>query len=160
MTIGRRGGTSILAAVSALALLSACAGAESDSPGTDGNDGDVKVAFLTASAANTWLSASQSAMEDDAAKAGVDLVTFDAKFEPGVAAKQIRDIITSQGYDGIIIATNDGAGVVPAVEDAIDAGLKVVVLNQVIGTRARAAVCYWGATRQAHRGGMRRPIPM
>ena len=125
------------AALSGLALLSACAvTGKADSATTTGK---TQIAFLSASSANTWLTASSRAMDQDAAKQNVKIVTFDAKFQPGTAAKQIQDVIASKQYKGIIIATVDGSAAIPAVEDALDAGLKVVVLNQVLGSKLDTA---------------------
>jgi ribose transport system substrate-binding protein len=121
----------------ALTLLSACAlTQQTDNAATTGG---TQIAFLTASSANTWLTASLKAMSQDAARQHVKIVTFDAKFQPGAASRQIQDVIASKQYKGIILAAVDGAAVIPAVEDAVKAGLKVVVLNQVVGARLDTA---------------------
>ncbi|WP_418058830.1 sugar ABC transporter substrate-binding protein [Pimelobacter simplex] len=135
MRIRARAVAGISAASLALAMASGCA----VSGKSDSGDGPVKIAYLTASAANTWLTASGKAMQEDAKKNNVEITTFDAKFTPGAAAKQVQDVISSGQYKGIIIATVDGAGVIPALQKAIKAGLKVVVLNQIIGTELDTA---------------------
>ncbi|MFY9331365.1 MAG: sugar ABC transporter substrate-binding protein [Candidatus Nanopelagicales bacterium] len=94
---------------------------------------DASIAYLSASSANTWLQASKAAMTEIGAANGVELVEFDGQFTPGEQAKQIQDVIASDQYDGIIIAGIDGAALIPDLENAIAAGLPVVVLNQVIG---------------------------
>ena len=94
---------------------------------------NAKIAYLSASSANTWLQASKAAMTEVGAANGVELVEFDGQFTPGEQAKQIQDVIASDDYDGIIIAGIDGAALIPDLEAAIAAGLPVVVLNQVIG---------------------------
>jgi ribose transport system substrate-binding protein len=110
---------------------------------SDSNSGgaplDAKIAYLSASSANTWLQASKAAMEEIGAANGVELVEFDAQFTPGEQAKQIQDVIASDDYDGIIIAGIDGAALIPDLEAAIAAGLPVVVLNQVIGDKLDTA---------------------
>jgi ribose transport system substrate-binding protein len=100
---------------------------------------DAKIAYLSASSANTWLQASKAAMEMVGAEDGVELVEFDAQFTPGEQAKQIQDVIASGDYDGIIIAGIDGAALIPDLQAAIAAGLPVVVLNQVIGEKLDTA---------------------
>jgi ribose transport system substrate-binding protein len=78
-------------------------------------------------------------MREEAEKAGVEIVEFDAKFEPGASIRQIEDVIASGQYKGMIIATSDGKAAAPAMQEAMDAGLKVVVLNQVVGDRLDTA---------------------
>jgi ribose transport system substrate-binding protein len=92
-----------------------------------------KVAYLSASSANTWLQSSLVAMKDIATPAGIELVEFDAQFKPGEAAKQIQDVLASGEYEGIIISGLDGSALIPDLQQAIDAGLPVVILNQIIG---------------------------
>jgi ribose transport system substrate-binding protein len=93
------------------------------------------VAYLSASSANTWLQSSLKAMQEVATPEGIEITEFDAQFKPGEAAKQIQDVIAAGDYQGIIIAGLDGAALIPDLQQAMDAGLKVVVLNQIIGDK-------------------------
>ncbi|MDR5699327.1 sugar ABC transporter substrate-binding protein [Agromyces aerolatus] len=117
--------------VLAAAALTGCAITQSAGP--SGSEDSLKIAFLTASSANTWLAASLDAMQEEAEAEGVEIVEFDGKFEPGLQPRQIQDVIAAGTYDGIILAAIDGTGAIPGIEDALDAGLEVVILNQVVG---------------------------
>jgi ribose transport system substrate-binding protein len=110
---------------------------EAPSPG--GEPLNATIAYLSASSANTWLQASKAAMTEVGAANGVEIVEFDAQFTPGEQSKQIQDVIASDKYDGIIISGIDGAALIPDLEAAIEAGLPVVVLNQVIGEKLDTA---------------------
>lgn len=112
--------------------LAAAACASSEDASSDGKK--VQIAYLQASSANTWLQAADGPIQKIAKAKGADVTSFDAQFKPGEQSKQIQDIIATDKYDGIIIASVDGAGVIPDLEQAIDAGIEVVVLNQIIGT--------------------------
>ena len=92
------------------------------------------VAYLSASSANTWLLASREQMEAVAAGASVTMTEFDAQFDPGLQTTQMQDVVASGQYDGIIVTAIVGPGLAPDIEAALDAGLEVVVLNQVVGT--------------------------
>ena len=94
-----------------------------------------KIAYLSASSANTWLQSSLKSMQAIAAPEGIEITEFDAQFKPGEGAKQIQDVLAAGDYQGIIIAGLDGAALIPDLQKAIDAGLKVVILNQIIGDR-------------------------
>lgn len=95
---------------------------------------DMQVAYMSASSANTWLAASLAEMQAVAAENGIAITEFDAQFDPAQQASQMQDAITSGQYDGMMLVAINGAGVGPDVEAAIEAGMKVVVLNQVVGT--------------------------
>lgn len=123
--------------VLAAASLTGCALTQSANPSA--SEDPIKVAFLSASSANTWLAASLEAMKEDAEAEGVEIVEFDGKFEPGLQPRQIQDIITAGTYDGIILAAIDGTGAIPGIQEALDAGLEVVILNQVVGERLDTA---------------------
>lgn len=92
-----------------------------------------QIAYLSASSANTWLAASREAMEDVGAAANVEFTEFDAQFNADMQSQQFQDAITSGQYDGIMLVALAGAGAIPDVQTALDAGLEVVVLNQVVG---------------------------
>jgi ribose transport system substrate-binding protein len=131
----RRSTRAISAAVVAISMLAAgLTGISAASAATPTN-----VAYLSASSANTWLQASKVQMDRIAKANNIKITEFDAQFKPGEQAKQIQDVIASGKYKGLIIASVDGAGIIPSLKDAIDAGLKVGILNQVVGTKLDTA---------------------
>lgn len=93
-----------------------------------------QVAYLSASSANTWLAASRTAMEEVAAANNINMIEFDAQFTFDRQVSQFQDVVATGQYDGIIISALGGAAHIPDILDALDAGIKVVGLNQVIGT--------------------------
>lgn len=92
-----------------------------------------QVAYLSASAANTWLAASREAMEKVAADNNIEIVEFDAQFDPALQQQQFQDAIAAGRYDGIVLVAITGAAAIPDILDALDAGIEVVALNQVVG---------------------------
>ncbi len=97
------------------------------------------VAYLSASSANTWLQVSKAEMAKVAKANGVTITEFDGQFKSGEQSKQIQDVIAAGKYKGIVISAVDGAGSIPDLEAAIAKGIKVVVLNQVIGDKLDTA---------------------
>ncbi len=96
-------------------------------------EGDtVEVAFFTV-AGNTYLQSSLAAMEEVAAAHGANITTFDNGFDPAKQFGQIQDAVTSGKFDALIVTAIDSAGIVPAIEDAIAAGIKVVATDTPIG---------------------------
>ena len=92
-----------------------------------------EVAYLSASSANTWLSASVKAMEIVATENNIKITEFDAQFDPAKQTSQFQDAIASGRYDGIILVSINGPGAIPDIELAIEEGIEVVILNQVVG---------------------------
>ncbi len=124
--------------------LSACSsgsstGSSTGSTSTASSGNTANVAYLSASSANTWLAASKKAMETVASADNIKITEFDAQFKPGEQSKQVQDIIASGKYKGIVIASVDGAGIIPDLEAAIARHIQVAVLNQVVGTRLDTA---------------------
>jgi len=93
-----------------------------------------EVAYLSASSANTWLSASVVEMQKVADANGIKITEFDAQFDPAKQTSQMQDAIASGRYDGIILVSINGPGAIPDVKDAIAKGIQVVILNQVVGS--------------------------
>lgn len=124
-----------LTATAAVGLtLSACAGSSSTA-GSGGSAAQTQIAYLSASSANTWLASSKKAMDAVAAKNNMKLTEFDAQFKPGEQSKQIQDILATGKYKGIVIASVDGAGIIPDLQNAISKKLQVAILNQIIGAK-------------------------
>ncbi len=104
-----------------------------DEPAEESSGEPVQIAYLSASSANTWLQSSLAAMKPIAAANNIELVEFDAQFDAAAQQQQFQDVITSGQYSGVLLVSLAGAGSQPDIEEALDAGLKVVTLNQVIG---------------------------
>ncbi len=92
----------------------------------------VEVAFFTV-AGNTYLEASTEEMQKVAEACGANLTLIDNGFDPAKQFANIQDAITTGNYDAFIIVTLDNAGIVPVVEDAIEAGIKVIATDTSIG---------------------------
>ena len=92
-----------------------------------------QVAYLSASSANTWLLASRLEMEAVAEAGNIEITEFDAQFDPGLQTTQFQDVIASGAYDGVILVAIAGIASAPDIEAALDAGMEVVILNQVVG---------------------------
>ena len=72
-------------------------------------------------------------MRDAAEKANVNLIVSDPKWDASVQVENVREFIV-QGVDAIAIAPIDIAGVLPAVQEALDAGIPVVgALGEIEG---------------------------
>ena len=64
---------------------------------------------------------------------GIKMVEFDAQFDPARQQAQLQDAIASGKYDGIVVCAIYGLGLIPDIEEAIAAGIEIVVLNQIVG---------------------------
>ena len=100
---------------------------------TEGPAEPRRIAYLSASSANTFLLASVGAMQRLADENNIELVEFDAQFNADLQTTQFQDAVASGQYDGIILVALNGPGLVPDVEAALDAGLEVVLFNQIVG---------------------------
>jgi ribose transport system substrate-binding protein len=96
-------------------------------------DEETEIAYLSATSANTWLGQSVAAMEAVAAENGIKITEFDGLFDPGLQLTQLQDVMAANRYDGIIVAAIDGTSLIPDLQTASEAGLKIVALNQVAG---------------------------
>ena len=103
--------------------------AEAPAVSTEG----LQIAYLSASSANTWYASSRRQMQRIADENGIDMVEFDAAFNPQVQTAQLQDVMASGTYDGVIVAAVNGPGLIPDIEDALAQGIQVVVLNTVVG---------------------------
>ena len=125
-----------LAALSTLALLSACAGSGAEGTGTSGTTdapGDaaeaIGVTLITKTSTNPFFVAMAAGAEEKATELGVNLTTA-AGTEDGDTATQITAIenAVSRGDQGILI-TPSGPDVNPAIVAAREAGLFVIALD-------------------------------
>lgn len=97
------------------------------------NDGPLTIAYLSFAVANSFdapmLAAAQAVAADNNAK----LTVFDANNDPQAQYSQLQDAITSKKYDGVIVQPIFGTGLIDLVTQAVNDGIKVVSINQILG---------------------------
>lgn len=105
---------------------------------------------------NTYTKAVSDGAADSAKRLGgtVEIFGSDPPFDATSQSNQIQDAITSGKYDAFIIYAVDGNAVVPDVEDAIAAGIKVIAADVVIGPDARSYKPCCGITAYIGRTGI------
>ncbi|WP_256837720.1 substrate-binding domain-containing protein [Ornithinimicrobium faecis] len=98
--------------------------------GCAGEDPDVTVGLITKQEDNPYWVTMRQVAEETAGEENVDLLTAtgtsDVDVDSQVAALQE---MTAQGADGILIAPTDSEALVPAIEDAREAGVTVIAVD-------------------------------
>ncbi|WP_055896070.1 sugar ABC transporter substrate-binding protein [Yonghaparkia sp. Root332] len=123
-----------MTAVAALAL-AACASAE-PAPVADGDapaEETLQVAFISFAVANTYDEPMLAEIERVAAENNIEITVFDGNLDPNLQVTLIQDVIASGQYDGMITQPVFGPALVDVVQQAIDAGLTVVNIDQILG---------------------------
>jgi ribose transport system substrate-binding protein len=69
-----------------------------------------------------------AAFQKEAEAAGLKVIIQDADTDPAKQTQQLEDFV-QQGVDAIALAATDPAGMVPAIETAVDAGIPVVTYD-------------------------------
>ena len=114
-------------------IVSACGSSPSTS--TSSSNKVKNIAFFGFAAANSFAQATWAGVQETAAKAGVQAKFFDPNFDSTKQVAQIQDATASGQYQAYVVQSNDGNAVVPPIQDAIKAGIKVVGEFTPIGTR-------------------------
>ncbi len=98
-------------------------------------DGEtLQVAFFGFAQANSFAQATWGGVQDAAEANDAEATFFDGNFDAQAQIAQLQDATTSGQFDVFVIQANDGGAVVPAVEEAIEAGIVVVAEFTPIGT--------------------------
>lgn len=97
--------------------------------GSTANAQDV-IGYITKSATNAgWMMINQGA-EDAAAEEGVTLVAVGPSFQGDLSSQlEVFENLVAQGAAAIAVAPVDSAGIAPAVNDAMAAGIPVVAVD-------------------------------
>jgi ribose transport system substrate-binding protein len=118
-----------LVAVTAVATLG-LAGCSSDT--STGGD-KPQIAYLSFAVTNSYDSPMLAAAKAVAEADGAEVTVFDANNDPKVQYQQLQDAITSGKFQGIITQPIFGTGLTDLVTQAIEAGIKVVNMDQILG---------------------------
>jgi ribose transport system substrate-binding protein len=68
-----------------------------------------------------------------AAENNIEITVFDGNLDPNLQVTLIQDVIASGQYDGLITQPVFGPALVDVVQQALDAGLTVVNVDQILG---------------------------
>jgi ribose transport system substrate-binding protein len=129
------------AAALALAACSSSSSSSSSSSASSGASGTaaaakkpMTIAYLSFAVDNTYdapmLAAAQAVAQTD----GATLKVFDANNNPQTQYDQLQTVINSGQYNGIITQPIVSTGLVTLVQQAISKGIKVVNMDQILGT--------------------------
>jgi len=97
------------------------------------------VAYLSYAVANDYDKGMLANAQAVAAKNGIKITVFDAANSSNTQYSQMQTAISSGKYQGIITQPIVGTALVPLVQQAIAAGIKVVNMDQILGSNLRTA---------------------
>jgi ribose transport system substrate-binding protein len=129
----RAAGVLVLAALLTLAV--AAGGAS----GARSSKANPKIAFLSFAVANSYDAPMLAAAKAVAKRQGASVTVFDAANDPKKQLSQLQTAISSKQYDGIIVQPIFGPQLIPTINQAIKAGIKVVNVDQILGANPGTA---------------------
>lgn len=120
---------------SLMLALSACTDGSIPQESAPKSESDtVRIAYLAGFTNHDWAQVGVNAAKAMAESMNATVEVFDAQSDPAKQYAQIQDLITTQRFDGVVLMPVDGASIVPAVEEAVAAGLAVVDVAFPVGT--------------------------
>jgi ribose transport system substrate-binding protein len=93
----------------------------------------IRVAFFAPGLANTYVPAQVQGAEEAARRRDASITVFDAVFDSSKQVTQVQDAITSKNFDAFVISAVDGNALVPQIESAISAGIRVACISAPCG---------------------------
>jgi len=93
-----------------------------------------KVAYLSYGVANSYDAPMLAAAEAVAGADHVKVTVFDSQTSYTTQVSQLQNVIASGQYQGVILQPVYGAALVPVVKLAIKKGIKVVNIDQILGS--------------------------
>ena len=99
----------------------------------------VRVAYLSFAVANSYDAPMLAAAKAVAKTRGGKVTVFDAANDPKKQLAQLQTVMTSKRYDAIVVQPIFGPQLIPTITKAIASGLKVVNMDQILGTNPGTA---------------------
>jgi len=118
----------LLLPVTVMLALAGCASAEG---GGGGDDDQIVVGYSGYTLTNPFFAGLVKGLEDGADAHGYTLITTNSNGDNNAQVTDVQNLI-SQGADYIIICPGDGKAIVPAVNQAVDAGIPVLAIADTI----------------------------
>jgi ribose transport system substrate-binding protein len=98
-----------------------------------------KIAYLSFAVQNTYDAPMLAAAKKVARAQGASVTVFDAANDPKTQLSQLQTVIASHQYNGIILQPIFGPQLLSTVNAAIAAHIKVVNIDQILGTNPGTA---------------------
>ncbi|GGM02036.1 sugar ABC transporter substrate-binding protein [Nakamurella endophytica] len=95
----------------------------------------LRVGFFGFAKANSFAQATWAGVQEAAAAGNATAEFIDSNFDGPTQVNQLQDAVTSKRFDVVIVQANDGTAIVPAVKQALAAGITVVVEFTPVGGR-------------------------
>jgi len=111
--------------------LSACGDNNNGGNGDAEVGGDGSIGFSVSTLNNPFFVTLTEGAEEKAEEAGVELIVVDAGDDVAKQASDIEDLI-SRNISVLIVNPVDSDAVAPAVEDAIEAGIRVIAVDRAV----------------------------
>jgi len=124
--------------LAAILALAAMVGGAAASPAAK-SAGKPRIAYLSFAVANSYDAPMLAAAKAVAKAQGASVTVFDAANDPKKQLAQLQTAMTSKQYDGIIVQPIFGPQLIPTIQTAIKSGLKVVNIDQILGTNPGTA---------------------
>ncbi len=125
--------TALMAVAALFIAANAASGAPSRTAAT------TNVAYLSFAVANSYDAPMLAAAKKVASKGGAKVTVFDAANDPKKQLQQFQTAIAANQYQAIIVQPIYGPQLLPTVKQAIKAGIKVVNIDQILGTNPATA---------------------
>ncbi len=127
-----RRSVAIAAATTAALALAACSAPASDD-GAAPSEEPLQIAYISFAVANTYDEPMLAAAQEVAAANNAEITVFDGNLDPNLQVTLIQDVIASGQYDGMITQPIYGPAIIDVVTQAIEAGITVVNIDQILG---------------------------
>lgn len=127
-------GGALIAAVGMVASACGSSPAATNASG-GGSHKKIDVAFFGFASANSFAQATWAGVQKATKQYHGQAHFFDGNFSATTQVQQMKDALVSQQYNVWVVQANDGASVVPEVQQAVKAGITVVAEFTPIGTR-------------------------
>lgn len=93
----------------------------------------LSIGFFGFAKANSFAQATWAGIQQYAASHNATATFLDSNFDGPTQVNQLQDAVTSKRYNVVIVQANDGTAIVPAVKQAVAAGITVVIEFTPVG---------------------------
>jgi ribose transport system substrate-binding protein len=128
-----------LSALAAAALMALAALVVASNVANGAPRATTNVAYMSFAVANSYDAPMLAAAKKVASAGGAKVTVFDAANDPKKQLSQLQTAINSGQYQAIVVQPIYGPQLIPTIKSAIKKGIKVVNIDQILGTNPATA---------------------